>query len=154
MISGRIVIHKEPQRTKVQQGSQWNQYAGLTEEDGYFWMRDHYRRERSSKFSEEILSAIITTGAEEGFTIGARVRRTSGNPGIGTIIRIHTILKDALDEDTCDLTPYRVKWDVSPVFVGGEFNYSIDDLRIVSTPQLPILLEPRDETLSNISVTC
>jgi hypothetical protein len=100
-----------------------------------------------------MLLALLNQATCDGYVVGARVSRTSGNPGIGTITHIHRDFKLAYDEDNREFTPFKVTWDFSSVFVGGTFDYSMDDLKLVSTPSLP-LLENKNETISHLHVTC
>lgn len=154
MISGRIIVHKEPQRYTANT-SQWNRYSGLQDDDddsaGY-WM-DARTNTFPTVFSENMLLSIINKATSDGFVVGSRVSRASGNLGIGTITHIHRDLKMAFDEDNREFTPFKVTWDVSPMFVGGTFDYAIDDLKLVSSPSLP-LLENKNETVSNLHLSC
>jgi len=156
MISGRIVVHKESQRYKAPETSSgyWNRYSGLGDDDGDLsWMERNYQSGYKAPYTEAMLLTILNQATCDGYVVGARVSRASGNPGIGTITHIHRDFKLAYDEDNREFTPFKVTWDFSPVFVGGSFDYSMDDLKLVSTPSLP-LLENKNETISNLHVAC
>lgn len=156
MIAGRIVVHKEPQRYKAPEYSGgWNKYSGLGEDlDGYSWIDRNYQSSYKPTFTEQMLLSLLNKATCEGFVVGARVSRASGNPGIGTITQIHRDFKLAYDDDNREFTPFKVTWDFSPVFVGGTFDYSMEDLKLVSTPSLPLLEYTNNETVSNLHVAC
>jgi hypothetical protein len=158
MISGRIIVHDEPLKSTYNASNTgWNRTYGYglggDEEDVNYWMREAYKPTYSKDFGAQALLTILNRATCDGFVEGARVGRASGNPGIGTIVKIHRDLNMAYDEDTREFTAFKVTWDVSPIFVGGTFDYTIEDLVLISTP-LPPLLEHKDETLSNIPFAC
>jgi hypothetical protein len=150
MISGRLIIHPEPVKYKRQE-HRYGYWPGADDYEGA-WSRYASPPPKGTQMSQAVLNRIVGDAACNGFVIGSRVKRTSGNAGIGTIVQIHTELSSAYDEDNMEFTPFRVTWDESPLFVGGTFNYSIDDISLVSSPQL--LLGNLDENISNLPLAC
>ena len=156
MISGRIVVHNEPQRYRTKHTG-WTRFSGLGELDddqGYLWMDNMRKPTFTPKLSQDLLENILAVGNMEGFIVGAKVRRASDNPGIGTIVQVFDKLETAMDTDCTELCPYRVTWDAHPVFQGGTFNYGLDEIKIYIPPVVPLLEYNKDETLPHISVSC
>lgn len=157
MIAGRIVVHTEPQRYRAgnYQNQGWNRYSGLQygdDETGNNWYRKTYRRAHTFRTESELLS-ILNKATCDGYVEGSRVERSSGNPGTGTITKIFRTVSEALDEDLNEFTPFRVTWDVTPMWPnGGTFSYTIEDLVLLSSP-LPSEGN-NDETLPNLPVSC
>ncbi len=146
MISGRIIIYKEPLKYKKQGYSQ-GYWPGSEDCEDYAWSRWN-SKQKYTQIMDTTLKSIINKAVNDGFIIGSRVKRANGNPGLGTIITILDRVNDAYNEDDNEFTPFKVKWDQNPLFPTGEFNYSIDDISLVSPPLLP-LLENKNETISN-----
>lgn len=154
MIVGRIVPNKEPERYRPQkQATGWNRWQEDDETAYYYriYGDSYYQNQGTAKsVSEQDLLSLINKGTVNGFVEGSRVRRSSGNPGTGTIIKVIRTLSEAVDEDLLELNPFRVTWDSNTQNTSGAtFNYTLDDLILVSSP-IGTQQGNKNETVPNI----
>lgn len=159
MIAGRIIFHKEPERYRPpKQTAGWSRYNetyGYQDDEiasAHSWMREAYLNQRRNVKTEQELLTILNKATCDGLVEGARVKRSSGNPGIGTVVKILRDTKEALDEDLMEFVPFRVQWDATPSWpAGGTFNYPPEELVLISSPiELP--QGNKNETVPNLSL--
>lgn len=145
MISGSIKIHEEPEKAK--KTTAYSQAWDYMYEN---WDKDAYAL--SSRNWQELdneLQKHINAGTIKGLIIGARVKRISGTPGIGTITRIHRTHTMAWNHTNHELEPFTVTWDKTNPHNGGTFDYSAEDIEVAK--ELPSVLKKGeiDEALSD-----
>jgi hypothetical protein len=150
MISGKITIHKEPYSFKkpsyVYEGEDWHGGYG-----GGYSVGGWNRLNQLPTPTQSDLNGVIVRAAMQGFVVGARVKRSSGNPGVGIITAIHDKIYDALDVDLNEMTPFRVQW-LGTVHgqSGGTYNYTLDDLSLYTSNVSNLPTVVNHETLPNI----
>lgn len=147
MITGSIKTHKEPEKYR----------APAHNKSAWDWMygNDYYDDYSSTawKAKEEALLKEINAGTLRGLITGARVQRTSGTPGVGTIIHIHRTFTMAYNESTKEIEPFKVVWDKTTPMGGGSFDYCADDIKTAEElppgKKLPALFEQKKDQYTN-----
>ena len=150
MITGSIKTHKEPEKYQTPP----------SKADNWDWMYENQYKNYQSDYStaawkrkDDLLLKEINTGTLKGLIIGARVQRSSGTPGVGTLTHIHRTYTMAYNESTQEIEPFKVVWDKTTPMGGGSFDYCSDDLKTAEeTPpgkKLPALFEQKRDIITN-----
>jgi len=135
VIYGTIKKYDEPE--KVKKNSQQERWDFMYEG----WNRDGYSNYNWQEKDNE-LQAHINKGTLKGLKVDARVMRTSGSQGIGTITRIHRTHTMAWNGTSHTLEPFTVTWDNTGLHTGGTFDYSEEDIQVA--PQIPSIYKKKE----------
>lgn len=151
MITGKILTYPEPEKVKTFKGNS-RSWSWMYDYDGYDW-QEPYNSE-AWKAKDNALMLCVNAGTLKGLVVGARVKRASGSPGLGTIVHIHRTHTMAYNDSKQELEPFKVTWDKMSPQGGGTWDYTLDDIEVVDT-NLPVLFqkltkEQVDETLSHL----
>jgi hypothetical protein len=133
MISGKITLHKEPEKIQSPMSSWYTNYM----EDGYddVYSSNSYHNKRADQY-KEILKKLEELGVKE----GTRVLKLIGTKVPGTVTQIHKHHTMAWNYHTGVFEPVKVKWDDTPNRY-QDFDYSIDEFEVL-----------KDETVSNLPI--
>ena len=149
MITGSIKTHKEPQKYR-------NHSSTSSSDSGWNWMYEQKYEDYSMtgwKLKDEALLKELNAGTLKGLVMGARVQRTSGTPGLGTITHIHRTFTMAFNESTKEIEPFKVVWDKTTPMGGGSFDYCADDIKVADElppgKRLPALFELKKDQYTN-----
>jgi len=148
MITGSIKTHPEPEKYK----------APPNKNEHWHWMYEYddnflpYSTE-GWKIKNECLLKELNAGTLKGLILGARVSRSSGTPGVGTITHIHHTFTMAFNESTKEIEPFKVVWDKTTPHNGGTFDYCADDIKVTEElppgKKLPALFEQKRDPHTN-----
>lgn len=149
MISGKITTHPEPTKFKGYNYS-YNEEDTYPCEEYTTYGIDHW------KIKDEALTTYLNDATMKGFIQGARVVRSSGTPGAGTITHIHRTHTMAWNHVNKELEPFKVTWDKTSIHTGGTFDYCVEDLKLLEPA--PITNYPvkrtHNETVPNLCQSC
>lgn len=148
MITGSIKTHKEPEKYR----------APAHNKSAWGWMYEQEYEDYSMtgwKLKDEALLKELNAGTLKGLIMGARVQRTSGTPGVGTITHIHRTFTMAFNKSTKEIEPFKVVWDKTTPMGGGSFDYCADDIKTAEElppgKRLPALFEQKKDFYTNES---